>query len=225
MQHAVDAVAHVEPVLERLDVDVGGAHVERVGDEQADQADDRRLGRQVLQLLHVGVEGEFVAARLDVADQLALRRLAAAVEALERGFELGRHRDHRPHRASGDHLEGADRVGVGRIDHRQRHLGLVLAQRQRARLAQESRRHAFLEDRELRIAGDIDHRQLELDGQRLGHVALGDHAKRDQQRAEPLAGFLLEAQRAFERRRVELAAFDQQFTNAFSGGGVQGVSD
>ena len=41
---------------------------------------------------------EFVDARLDVADHLALRRLAGAVEALERGFEFGRDRDHRPHR-------------------------------------------------------------------------------------------------------------------------------
>ena len=90
VQHAVDAVADVQLVLERLDVDVGRAHVERVGDEQAHEADDRRLGRQVLQLLHVGVEREFVAARLDVADQLALRGLAAAVEAFERGLEFGR---------------------------------------------------------------------------------------------------------------------------------------
>ena len=35
VQHAVDAVADDQPVLERLDVDVGGAHVERVGDDAA----------------------------------------------------------------------------------------------------------------------------------------------------------------------------------------------
>ena len=90
VQHAVDAVADGEPVLERLDVDVGGAHLERVGDDERHEPDHRRLGREVLQLLDVGVERELVAALLDVADDLADRRAAGAVEALERGLELGR---------------------------------------------------------------------------------------------------------------------------------------
>ena len=97
VQHAVDPVADDQPVLERLDVDVRRARLERVGDEQRHEADDRRLGREVLQLLDVGVERELVGARLDVAEQLALRRLAGAVEPLERRLELGRNRDHRPH--------------------------------------------------------------------------------------------------------------------------------
>ena len=89
VQHAVDPVAHDQPVLERLDVDVGGARVERVGDEQRHQPDHRRLGGEVLQLLHVGVERDLVAAHLDVvADDLAHRGLAGAVEALERRVEL-----------------------------------------------------------------------------------------------------------------------------------------
>ena len=65
---------------------------------QRHQPDHRRFGREVLQLLDVGVEGELVAALLDVADDLAERRLARAVEPLERGLELGRNRDQRPHR-------------------------------------------------------------------------------------------------------------------------------
>ena len=150
VQHAVDPVANDQPVLERLDVDVRRAHFERVGDEQRHEADDRRLGCEVLQLLDVGVERELVGARFDIADQLADRRLAGAVQALERRLELRWDGDHRAHRAARHHLEGADRVRIGRISHREAELGLVLAHRQRTRLAQEARGHAFLEDREIR---------------------------------------------------------------------------
>ena len=209
VQHAVDAIAHRQPILERLDVDVGGAHVERVGDEEADEADDRRFGGQVLQLLHVGVEREFVDARLDVADHLALRRLAGPVEPLQRGVELGRDRDHRPHRAPGDHLERADGVRVGRIGHRQRDFVVVLAHRQRMGVAQEARTHALLENREFGIARNVDQRQRQLDRQRFRDVALRDHAERHQQRAQLFAGFLLQPQRAFECGRIELAALDE----------------
>ena len=87
VQHAVDPVAHGQPVLERLDVDVRRARFERVGDDERHEADDRRLGREVLQVLDVGVESELVAL-LDVADDLADRRAARAVEALERRVEL-----------------------------------------------------------------------------------------------------------------------------------------
>ena len=70
-------------------------------------------------------------------------------------------------------------------------------------------RHALLEDRELGIARRVDQRQRELRGERVGDVALRHHAQRHQQRAQPLARLLLEAQGALERGRVELAALDQ----------------
>ena len=77
--------------------------------------------------------------------------LAGAVQPLERRFELGRAcATIGLHLAPGHHPERADRVLVGRVGHRQRELGLVLAHRQRPRLAQEARRDALLEDRELR---------------------------------------------------------------------------
>ncbi len=224
MQHAIDAIADVQAILERLDVDVGRAHVERVGDEEAHEPDDRSLGGQVLQLLHVGVEGEFVDARFDITDQLALRGLAAAVQTLECRIEFGRDGDHGPHGAPGHHFERADRVRIRRVDHRKRDLGLVLAQRQRACLAQEARGNALFEDRKFGVASDVDQWQFELCRQGFGHVALRHDAQRDEQRAQLFTGFLLQAQRALERRHVELAALDQQFTDAFSGRGVHVVS-
>ena len=69
---------------------------------------------------------EVVAALLDVADDLADRGAAGAVESLERGVELRGNRDQRPHLAAGDHPERADRVRIGRVRHCEGELPLVL---------------------------------------------------------------------------------------------------
>ena len=215
VQHAVDPVAHDQPVLERLDVDVRRARVERIGDDQRHHAYHRRFGGEILQLLDVGVEGKVIAL-LDVAQDLAERRFARAIQPLERRLELHRNRDLRSHLATGDHLECVDRVLVSRVGHRQRQLGFVFGERQRARFAQESRRYTLLEDRKLGVASRFDQRQSKLIGQRLRHVALGDHAERDQQHAELLAGVLLNAQGAVQPGDIELAALDQDLAESFS---------
>jgi hypothetical protein len=68
--------------------------LERVGDDQRHEPDHRRFGREVLQLLDVGVERELVA--LSRRRRRSGRRpCAGAVEALERRVELGRNRDQR----------------------------------------------------------------------------------------------------------------------------------
>ncbi len=170
---------------------------------------------------------EIVAASLlDVADDLSHRRAARAVQPLERRLEVGRDRDQRAHLAAGDHAKRADRVLVGRIRHREPELVLLLAHRQRARLAQEPRGDALLENRQLGIAFGVDEGQSQLRGERLRDVALRRQPERDQQCAEPLAGLLLQAQRALETRRIELAALDENLAESLSrgsqrNGGVQ----
>ncbi len=216
MQHAVDPVADDEAILERLDVNVGRARVERVGDDERDEPDHRRLRREVLQLLDVGVEREVVPALLDVADDLADCRAPGAVEPFERRIELVGNRDHRLHVAAGDELECADRVRVGRIGHRERQLVFVLAHGKRVRFAQEPRRDALLEDGEFRVAGGVDERQAELRGKGFGDVALRAHAERHQQRTELFSAFLLHAQRAIESRGIHLAALDKDLADAFA---------
>src|ERR1700730_9621168 len=49
-QPPVDAEAHHEPVLERLDVDIGGVLLDRLGEHRTDQADDRGVVLAVQQL-------------------------------------------------------------------------------------------------------------------------------------------------------------------------------
>src|SRR5690606_37891412 len=85
-QHAVDAVAHLEPAFERLDVDVGRAQLHRTLDDQVHQADDRRLGGEVAQMLDV----VHVAATLAVGgfDNRAHRAAALAVPALDQVVDL-----------------------------------------------------------------------------------------------------------------------------------------
>ncbi len=216
VQNAVDPVAHGQTVLERLDMDVGSACLERVGDDERDEADHGRLGGEILQLLDVGVEREVVAALLDIADDLPDRRAAGAVETLERGVELSGYRHQRLHVAAGDHAEGADRVGVGRIGHRQRQLVFVLAHRERPRFAQEASGNALLEDREFRIAGGVHEREVELCRERLGDVALRADTERHQQRAQPLAAVLLDAKCALEARSIQFSACDQDLAEPFA---------
>ena len=54
-QHAVDAEAHHQPVLERLDVDVGRVFLHRLREHGVDEADDRRV---VFALEQVGLFGQ-----------------------------------------------------------------------------------------------------------------------------------------------------------------------
>ena len=214
MQHTVDAVAHDQTVFKRLEMDVGRAHFQRVGDDERHQAYHRRFGREVLQLLDIGIESDVVAL-LDIADDLSQCRLARAVEALQRSLELGGNRDLRLDLAPGDHLERVHGVQVGGIGHRQRELFLVFGQRQRARLAQKARRDTLLQDGHFRISGGFDEWQPELSRERLGDVSLRNDAERHKQRTELFAGLLLQPQRTLESRGVELAALDQNFADAF----------
>ena len=215
VQHAVDPVADDEPVLERFDMDVGCARLERVGDDERDEPDHRRLGCEVLQVLDVGVERELVAL-LDIADDLSDRGAPGAVQPLQRRVELGRNRDQRFHFPARHHPKGADRVLVGGIGHREREFALVLLHRQRARLAQEARGNALLEDRELRVSGRIDQREPQLDRERLGDVALRAKPQRDEQHAKLFPAVLLQPQRAFDTRGIELSTGDQDLADAHS---------
>ncbi len=78
LQHTVDAVPHPQVPFGRLDVDVGGAVGDRLGDDQVDEPHDRRfLGHlgQHRQVVRVGVAcdaraelGEFVLGPVDLVD-------------------------------------------------------------------------------------------------------------------------------------------------------------
>ena len=105
-QHAVDAEAHHQAVLERLDVDVGGVLLDRLGEHRVDQADDRRivvaleqvrlLGQVLRQVRQIGGVLEpdlhgFAAAFVGLAQQLVeLPRSATRCE-LQRQAQVAAH--------------------------------------------------------------------------------------------------------------------------------------
>ena len=206
-QHAVDAVADAQALLERLDVDVRGAGVDGARDHAADDPDDRRLARQIAQPPDVVLGAE--TAGVDGLDQLAGRG-AAAVQALERGLDVARRRDPGPDRLAGEQLHRADRVVVERIGHRDREAVLGLGERQDVRLLEEVDADPLALHRQVGEVRGPGERQLEQLRQRLGDIALGHQAELDQEAVQGLGAGLGQTQRPREPGRVELALPDQQ---------------
>ena len=117
-EHAVDAVAHRDAALDRLDVDVAGPAGHPVGQHHVHQPDDRLLARLVrggalvqlglLDLLHVG-------AGLQAAQQLR-HEVLAAVELLDPVADApggGEEEPDFPPRGEGEHLLRVDIEGIG----------------------------------------------------------------------------------------------------------------
>ena len=88
-QHAVDAVADAQLGLGRLEVDVGGAHLDRPRDHRVDQADDRRLAGQVAQPFEIGFAVAVVALAGRVVHPVD-RRAALGVEPFVDRIEIAR---------------------------------------------------------------------------------------------------------------------------------------
>ena len=178
-------------------------------DQEVDQPDDRRLARQVAQPLDI-VVGRALLARRGGVDDLGERRAGGAVQALERRLDRGRRGEAQQHRLLGDQLDRARRVavvGVGDCEHDAR--GAV-GERQHERLLEELHADLAVEHHGVGKLVGLRERQAEARRERGGHVGLGDQAELGQQPVDPLAAALLQAARALEPRRVELAAADQQ---------------
>ena len=134
-QHAVDAIAYAQTVLERLDVDVRGSGFYRPGDQPIDDPHDRRLARQIAQPLDI-VLGAEVSLLTDGLHDLA-GGAAAPEQAFEGGLDVGGHADPGQHRLAGEQLHRADRVAVERIRHGHGQASGGIGQGQNARLFQK----------------------------------------------------------------------------------------
>ena len=101
-QHAVDAEAHDEAVLVRLDVDVGRAFLDRLGQQRVDQSDDRRV---VVAFEQVVGFGQFVGDRFEIHALVEIghhraRVVALLVQIAQQALEfVGRHRREAQRRA------------------------------------------------------------------------------------------------------------------------------
>ena len=222
-QVTVDAEADAQPLVERLDVDVGRAVAQRLADDAADQLDDRRLIVEA----HLGGGGgnlALVVADLEGLDQ-ALDVVVGAVGAVDEGADrrrVGNGPAHRPARCGldcraacrarvggdddelavllgdGDHAVGADDLLVEEV------LGVL---RKRDRLRVERGDLGDLGDR-LGQLGTTDAEPAEHDVGELQQVAVGGR----QGDRQVLDG--------------ELLAVDQQLADAHAlGRGLAGSRD
>ena len=214
VQHAVDAVAHDQAILERLDMDVGRARLECLGEQQVHEANDRGLGGEVLQVCDVA-EVLLLVARGDVVHDLAHGRAPAPIQALERRLDLVGCRDVGAHALAGGHLHRGEDVRIGGVGDGEGQLVVVLAQRHDLRIAQELGRQALFHERQLGVITGLGQRQVELLGERVSQVATRDHTQAQQDHANLLARLaLLQFQGTFEVRGIELAALDEDFADA-----------
>ena len=134
-EHAVDAGAHEERVLLRLEMDVAGAVAGGLHDDRVDQPDERSVGDPV-----VGLEIVLVAllAELDIDRRLGLDHLALALEALELGGDLLAATDGEIDRVAGGDLQLVEAEDVARIGDRDKQPIVLGAQRERRRRAEAS---------------------------------------------------------------------------------------
>jgi hypothetical protein len=195
-QHAVDAVAHDDAALDRLDVHVARPARDAVGQHHVDQPDDRRgarlfrggrdIRRLVLELLDVRI--------LQSAQDLVHRFLGATVQLLGTLADLRRRRQQHAHFASRrerEHLLGVDVEGVGRGDFE---VGIGHTERQHVEAPHQVFRQVFAHARVEQA--DLGHRQPE---------ALGDRRQDRFVRCQPTLDQLLPQR---HRRRPDLGPDD-----------------
>ncbi|MNC88630.1 hypothetical protein D3C83_44630 [compost metagenome] len=95
-------------------------------------------------------------------------------------------------------------------------------QRHRLGVAQELRRQALLHERQLGKVAGLGERQIELVGEGVGEVAARHHAQAQQDHPDLVARLaLLQLQGALEVGGVELAAPDEDFTEALGQGVIR----
>ena len=150
-QHAVDAEAHAHLAALGLEVDVGGALLDRLGDDRVDELDDRRvLGG----LVDLGDVRDLV---LALRDRLR-DRVVEPAHPPDQCVDVVRRGDHGAHLVTGHQLQVVEREHVRRIGHRDHQVAvLVEADRRRVEAARRlgadrvERSYVGLVDREVDV--------------------------------------------------------------------------
>ncbi len=194
----VDAIAHMQAVVERLEMDVRSAQVGDAADEHVDQADDRRLAGQVAQVL------DEIACRcgvrlfdLRIMLPFAFQRARQGRVDLRLDADCGRHlqparQPQRPQRE----------LVLRRGHHHVQHLVADIERKDAVR--PEETRGDLLDHRQHRRERVGQHQlQFHLRRQRVGHVEFGNQPQPHQHPAEEAARFPLRGKRALEVARGE----------------------
>ena len=173
VQHAVDAEAHQQFALERLDVDVACAVLDRLREQPIDQLDDRRgvVGIEQIERFLGQLVGDHVEPILFEIDHQVLRGRGGGliVRAVDRLIENFERHDHRMYRHPEQHAQVVERLVVGRVGDRDGHAKAVAAERQDAIFLGVIDRNLAEQSRVDRMLVDV-----RLEGQ---PVFLGDRAR------------------------------------------------
>ena len=213
VQHAVVAVAHAQPVLERLDMDVGRLRLDRAGDDLVHQAYHRRLAREVLQPLGVLLKRFSVGV---LRFGMGGRRIR--IQPVQRRIELDRHPHQQADGQPGRSGNGGGDERVERIGDRDQQPAIVLGDRQRPGAAQEPGRQPVGEQRLAgRVAVRGGDRQPQQLGIGLGQPALRHQAELQQHLVQPLPAVLRHSTATLDRARVALVELDQQRSQPLDG--------
>ncbi len=187
VEHAVDAVADLELVLERLEVDVGGLVLDGLQQHEVQQPPHGRRVGHLLDALEVdgaGVDGVDVDSRAaaravelleDALDRLALAGVVLVVE-LPDILRVG---DGTAHGAVEEELQVLQRVHVERVAEGQQQLAVLVGQGDDLVVFRDRRRH--LRDdlgRYLRKVRQVDRPQAQPVGYRREDVLLAGEIER-----------------------------------------------
>ena len=168
---------------------VGSVRFDRARNQLINEPDDRGFAGQILEPLRVLLGRLGSAANIVEQDPAGVALLGFGVEAIERGFQLDRHRDHHDHRPAQCRRNRIPREGIERVRHRNDGGLVVLRDRQGVRLAQKLWLQPVAVKRFLGIILEAGDRRLDELGQRAGEAALADHAELRQDPVEAAAGF------------------------------------
>ena len=195
VEHAVHAVAVAEVRLVRLDVDVGGALLDRVQQDEVDQLDHGRVGGALLQVAEVG-DAALVMLDGDVALVEPLHHLfvggallrVVLLQRLLDGLLAG---DDDLDVVAGEELDVVDGVDVGGVAHRQDQRGAGAVDRNALVLLGD-----FLGDEFHHLAVDVEFFQVDgrnavLLRKKIGELGLFDEAELREVVTDPAAGLLL----------------------------------
>ena len=181
LQHAVVAVAHAQPVLERFDMDIGRLRLDRTRDQQVHQADHRGLAGKVLQALGVVLQRRIEAG-------VARCLIGLRIQAVQCGFQFDRHGDFQPHLPFGRHRSRRRSERIERVGRGQHQRIAIGGERNRPRMAQEP---AVQPVRQHRLGRGVPigrrNGNPEQSCIRVGEAALGHQAKLDQHRIQPMS--------------------------------------
>ena len=217
-QHAVDPPPDDDAAPRRLDMEVGGARRRGFAEQAVDQVDDRRVERQVLEMLLVVVAAGGQRAGHRLFFGMAINQLFQAGEKLAVGG------DAEIDRAFAGHLDRRQHGRVGRVGNGHRHRLGVLPDRQDMVLLHEAGRDRIAEDQRGWPVALVHHADAEMARQFGGQDLRVDQAIARQQPHRAFAGVTGTARQPGKLVGREEAPVEQTVEKRLQAGSPFGVS-